>query len=84
MTIQTLVLYSYFYTNGVIDLPPSLANLVRADDGPVKLLLGDDGNNIEGQVTKYFSRHYQKRLPRIVGGENYESGFKQNTKSTTI
>lgn len=49
--------------------------MVRSDDGPVELLLGDDGNNIEGQVTRYFSRHYQKRLPRIVGGEKLREWF---------
>lgn len=69
MPTHGLILYSYYYANGVIDLTPDLASLVRPDDGPVRLLLGDDEDSIDGQVTRYFSRHYQKSLPRILGGE---------------
>ena len=75
--IYKLTLSKTYYNNGFFNLGVDVDNHVRADNGPIKLLLGESKEELIGSVNRNANLN---GTPRVFGGARLRNWFQLNFK----
>lgn len=81
MPIFKLKLQSTYYRTGFFNIGVEHSRFVRPDDGPITILIGDDGLRIEAQVNR---RANGNGTPRIMGGTPLRDWFQRNRREFDV
>ena len=75
MAVYKLTLQKTYYDKGFFNIGVGYDRYVRRTNGPVDLLLGREGEQIQGKVSRDAN---QNGTPRIFGGAALSRWFKAN------
>ena len=82
LQIYKLTLAKSYYDKGFFNLGVDVNNLIRHDNGPITLLLGDERRAIDGRVDRNAN---QNGTPRVFGNRQLADWFQQNfAQNTTV
>lgn len=72
-----LILGNTYYTKGFFNLGVDIERHLTYDEGPMKIFVGDEKQQISGRITR---KANQNGTPRIYGGAELRDWFQTNCR----